>query len=283
MSNYIDKIQKLKVEILDKKDELFQNTRITKYRPSEGVIFLGNPNHWASTDEKIQMELRKLYHSYYEKINLLLCHANDNLKKRILDCNLTLTNLIEQKDRTAPNSLDVAIRIFNEKIKIYDEYLNLLANKSERIILIPDTNSLIIQPEPLEYSKLVGSKDFIFLIMPTVLSELDKLKMVHRDENFRNKAKSVIKRLKGYRNQGDVLNGVTLNKTIILKMNAKEPNFKNSLGWLDENNMDDRIIAGALEVQLQNPSDTIAIVTADLNLQNKATLASLDFYDTDDL
>jgi predicted ribonuclease YlaK len=194
-----------------------------------------------------------------------------------------LMNLIEQKNGTTPESIYSAIEIFNEQIKIYDEFLSLVSNNSERTILIPDTNSLIIQPDPIEYSKLVNSKDFIFLIMPTVLSELDKLKITHRDEDFRKKVKSIIKRFKGYRIQGDIINGVILNKTTTLKMNAKEPNFRNTLEWLDENNMDDRIIASALEIQVQYPSNNVSIVTADLNLQNKATLASLDFYDPDDL
>jgi rRNA-processing protein FCF1 len=283
MSSYIDKIHKLKFEILEKKDFLFRNTVITKRPSTDGIIYLGNPYNWANTNTSVQLDLIKLYKSYFEKINLLLFHANENLKKKILDANVVLTNLIEQRKGTAPASIESAINVFNEKIKIFDEFLDLFTQKSGKVIIIPDTNSLIIQPEPIEYSKLINSKDFVFLIMPTVLSELDKLKMTHRDENFRNKAKSVIKRLKGYRNQGNVLDGVIIDKTILLKMNAKEPDFKNTLGWLDKNNMDDRIIANSLEIQLQNPSDNITLVTADLNLQNKATLASLDFFDTDDL
>lgn len=283
MSTYIKKIQNLKKEFLSHKDKLFQNTEIYRRFPHDDVIYIGNPNIWGSTDQKLQMETVKLYNSYYEKLNLLLCHANENLKKDLLSINKSIVDLIEQKPDEAPHSGNRAIEIINESFQEFDKYLDLLSSKSNKTILIPDTNSLLIQPEPIVYSKLIEKKDFVFLITPTVLSELDNLKMFHRDENFRKKAKSVITRIKGYRNQGDVLTGVTINKTITLQMNAKEPNFKNTLDWLDEKIMDDRIIASALEIQIQNPSDTVSIVTADINLQNKAVLASLNFYDTDKL
>jgi len=283
MSNYINKIHILKENILSVKNELFQKTAIRRHSPPDGVIYLGNLNRWGATDSKLQMELLKLYNSYFEKVSLLLCHASENDRKKIEASNNSIINLIEQKPRKAPASSESAIRIINDNFKVFDNYLELLSSTSNQIILIPDTNSLLIQPEPIKYSTLIGTNEFIFLLTPTVLSELDKLKMFHRDENFRKKAKSVIRRIKGYRNQGDILFGVTLNKTVRLKMIAIEPNFKNTLEWLDENNMDDRIIATALETQINNPSDTVAIVTADINLQNKAELASLEFYDTDDL
>ncbi len=43
------------------------------------------------------------------------------------------------------------------------------------------------------------------------------LKRLTRNDDFRKKVTSVIKRLKGYRNQGNVLEGVTVNKSITVK------------------------------------------------------------------
>ena len=116
--------------------------------------------------------------------------------------------------------------------------------------------------------------------MPTVLSELDKLKIVHRDDNFRKKVESVINRIKGYRTQGSLLNGVAVYKTIVIKMIAKEPNFNNTLSWLDKNNNDDRFIASVIEYQVDNPSHRVFLVTSDINLQNKAEMAKLPFFET---
>ena len=97
------------------------------------------------------------------------------------------------------------------------------------------------------------------------------------------KVKSVISRLKGYRKQGNILDGVTVEKTITLKMVATEPDFSNTLNWLDSNNNDDRIIANALELQINRPSDNVIFVSSDINFQNKAELANLTIFDTDEL
>ena len=85
------------------------------------------------------------------------------------------------------------------------------------------------------------------------------------------------------RQQGNLLEGVIVYKTITVKMVATEPNFEKTLKWLDPKNEDDRIIASALQIQVQNPSDKVVLVTSDINLQNKAQLACLTFADTDDL
>jgi predicted ribonuclease YlaK len=160
--------------------------------------------------------------------------------------------------------------------------LKLFHEQQSQLILVPDTNSLIQFPDPISYRKLFN-EPFTFLITPTVLTELDKLKINHRNEEFRNKVKSVIKRLKGFRNQGNVLEGVTVDKTITIKMTAVEPNFSKTLKWLDPANEDDRIIAGTLELQVRNPADRLVLMTSDINLQNKAQAAMLNYEDTDDL
>jgi predicted ribonuclease YlaK len=60
-------------------------------------------------------------------------------------------------------------------------------------------------------------------------------------------------------------------------MIATEPNFDNTLKWLNVENTDDRIIASVLEIQKENPSSIIVLATSDINLQNKAEMANLPF------
>jgi len=74
---------------------------------------------------------------------------------------------------------------------------------------------------------------------------------------------------------------VTVEKTIKLKMVASEPNFDRTLSWLDRENNDDRIIASALEIQRDNPSSAVCLVTSDINLQNKIEMARLTYIDID--
>jgi predicted ribonuclease YlaK len=95
--------------------------------------------------------------------------------------------------------------------------------------------------------------------------------------DFRKKVDSVIKRIKGFRQQGNMREGITVNKTVTVKMQAEEPNFDETLSWLDRENADDRIIANALELQRKEPSSMVILVTADINYQNKAEAANLPF------
>lgn len=150
------------------------------------------------------------------------------------------------------------------------------------ILIIPDTNSIIQYPDPLTYEKIGNTKSFNIVILPTVLSELDKLKINHRNEDCRKKVKSVIKRLKGYRKQGNILEGVIVHKTITLKMIATEPDFRITLNWLDPTNNDDRIISNGLELQTKYPSNRLIFVSSDINFQNKAEMANLEIFDPDD-
>jgi len=83
--------------------------------------------------------------------------------------------------------------------------------------------------------------------------------------------------------QGNVLEGVTVDKFITIRMVATEPDFNKTLGWIDPDNNDDRIIANALQLQISHPNNIVIFVTSDINLQNKAQLANLTVFDTDEL
>ena len=252
------------------------------FRDSNFLFFsFASKYRWQDKDEKTQVLLRKKYQKFYENFSLLLDKATPQIAKKVEDTNKETINLIEQNK--APNSIEEGKSNFRDYAKVFKDFLNLLTSLDKQILIVPDTNSIIKFPEPNQYCKIATSNKFQFVILPTVLSELDKLKITHRDDNFREKVKSVIKRLKGYRTQGDILEGIIINKTITIKMIATEPNLKNTLKWIDKENNDDRIIASVLELQLQNPSQNIIFVTSDVNLQNKAQMANLNFFDSDEM
>ena len=56
-----------------------------------------------------------------------------------------------------------------------------------------------------------------------------------------------------------------------------EPNFLNSLKWLDLQNEDDRLIAEVLELIKQNYEKNVILVTSDINLQNKCELIDIPY------
>lgn len=166
------------------------------------------------------------------------------------------------------------LRQFEEAAKEISEILSIFDQKSSNeILLIPDTNSLLFSCDPVTYRKVASQNAFTFLLLPTVLGELDRLKYLHRNQDVREKAEKAIKRIKGWRNQGSLTDGVVVDKTILVKAWHKEPDMDNTLSWLDNSVQDDRIIASVLSAQAENASSVIYLITGDINLQNKADAA----------
>jgi predicted ribonuclease YlaK len=58
---------------------------------------------------------------------------------------------------------------------------------------------------------------------------------------------------------------------------AIEPNFENTLSWLSPDNNDDRIIASCFGVIKKQPHSIVILITADINMQNKADFAKINF------
>ncbi|AOR28748.1 hypothetical protein FORMB_17090 [Formosa sp. Hel1_33_131] len=275
----IDLVQPIVNLMLDNSSIFFDEY---KQRINPRLIVVGFSKHrYSRKDEKNQIKARQEFDKFYNNFELLLDKATPNNLKKIDKAKTNIINLIEQTK--VPVNIESGKNNFLKYTKVFKEFLELLQDEETATMIIPDTNSIIQYPDPISYKNIANSSEFDFVILPTVLSELDKLKISHRNEDFRKKVKSVIKRLKGYRKQGDVLKGVTVNKTVTLKMIATEPNFEKTLNWLDPNNNDDRIIANALELQINKPSNNLIFVSSDMNFQNKAQLANLTIFDTDDL
>jgi predicted ribonuclease YlaK len=117
---------------------------------------------------------------------------------------------------------------------------------------------------------------FTLVLTPTVLGELDQLKITHRVESVRDKAEKVIKQVQELRRRGRLVDGVPIVKgSSTVKAVAVEPDMSTSLPWLDASNNDDRLIASTLEVMRRYTRSTVILVTKDVNLQNKADFANI--------
>ena len=285
--SFIENVEDYLSEIKSKMIELIENSAIKKRfnDNSEELITIGPIYHWDfsnNSNQHLQLSINKKFIGLQEKINLLFNNAPESICDDIEEILSSISSWIEQEITwDIPASIDEAKKIFNKHIAELMQHLNILKNKEKSaIILIPDSNSLIINPNFNNYSVIAKQQKFTIILSPTILSELDKLKIIHRDNEFRKKVTSIIKRIKGLRNQGSLLSGVILNKTIKIKMIATEPNFEKTLKWLDSTNNDDRIIASCFELQCNYPSAKVALITSDINLQNKAEMADLPYFDT---
>jgi predicted ribonuclease YlaK len=150
-------------------------------------------------------------------------------------------------------------------------------------VVVPDTNALLKSADPSHYRGTIDSDAFRFVIVPTVLSELDGLKRTRASQPLGEKAEKVIRVIKGFRKQGSMLEGVTVAKTIKVLMIATEPRMSGLPSWLDSDNHDDRIIGSVLEIQYRELSSTVVLVTDDMNLQNKAEMAFIPWSELPDL
>ena len=144
-------------------------------------------------------------------------------------------------------------------------------------IFVPDTNALLLNTR-LEKWEFGNIKKFTLVVPAVVLSELDLLKINHKNQAVRAKALRLINQIKDYRRRGSLADGVPLaSNRSYLKTTAIEPDFEHSLPWLDRTNRDDKLLASLLEVMRLHPHSPVALVTADINLQNKAEFARLPF------
>ncbi len=250
-------------------------------RDSGSVVFMDPDYCWGeATSEQLndQLTIKRDYEEWFDTFKSVFAQATDDLNRRIKEADSQVRQWIELKsnwsisrDRAAiEEKLRADVKLFYGMLAILD------ANGPGATILIPDTNAIIGEPSPIHYKSIASDDTFVFLLLPTVLAELDELKVNHRNPDFRKKVNKVITRIKGWRNQGGLREGVTVDRTIKVKAVASEPKMGKTLSWLDENNRDDRIIASVLEVQTTCPNARIVLVTGDVNLSNKADVARIE-------
>lgn len=284
MKSYVERLQEQLNDIEQEMIELLDASTISHSHkdPDSYIVSIAPPHYWGETDEKqkrLQMEVLKLYKPWIEHVRLLFLGATDEVAEQINETDTFVTDWVQKENIwDVPESVEAAKAVFSRRIQSFVELLQMLESPKERsLAVVPDTNALVSCPDLADYQSVTGQLDFILVIMPTVLSELDKLKVTARDNGFRGKVKSVITRIKGLRAQGSLIDGVIINKTVTVRMEAREPDFGHTLSWLDSGNNDDRIIASILELQRREPSAVVILSTGDINLQNKAEMAQIAF------
>lgn len=291
MKTYVENLLEKLQEINSLVHELLDNSTIKHFfnDPNSGFVFIAPPNYWDNPTQKeqqLQLKIRPKYNRWIESFGIVTDNLSEPTKQKLKETDQFIQNWVNKhgEDWSVPGTTQEAKGKFDEEIKVYYDTLEMLGTAGQKdTVVVPDTNSIVSFPDPVDYKSIALSSTFIFVLVPTVLSELDELKVKSNNQEFKNKVKSSINRIKGYRTQGSLLDGVKVHGTITVKMVATEPNFKNSLSWLDNGNNDDRIIASSLEILREFPSSQVVIATSDINLQNKCEMANLPFGEIPDL
>ena len=152
-------------------------------------------------------------------------------------------------------------------------------HEAARLILVPDTNALLKNPDIEQWE--VGDEGCEFIIVSQVQAELDAHK--NNDRSVAEKAAKLIRKLKEYGRRGDTLTGVPLSGKRRIREIPLNPDMSVAPAWLDASNADDRILAATLEIASRSTNSTVVLVTRDRGLQNKARAAGLPAIDVDDL
>lgn len=250
------------------------------HNPRSSVFVTLTPFRWEPLSQEgtqLQSKVLQDYRYFCDLMEVLLVEQPEQVK-RDFEKSVKRTRDIIAQLATFLESSEEAHEKVRDDIDFQVSLIDRLYDPSGGVhILVPDTNALLYNPdlEKWGFSKI---PKFTIVLTPTVLSELDEHKINHRNEDVRKKADGLIRRIKDYRRRGPLSEGVPIKKGKITLMSvAKEPDFSRTLPWLDSSNLDDRYLASFLEVMFMFPGSVTALVTRDINLQNKAEFARLPF------
>ncbi len=233
--------------------------------------------------ESLQMEAIPIQNRLFKDINrlseiisTLLFKSLEKHKSEFDDLTNRILNTVCQNtytwNKNIQEEIDYNLKNFEEVKKIIK---NLYPNFVSEPILIPDTNALYANPE-IENWHFEDFDKFILALSPSVLADLDRHKIEHRNELVRAKAIKLINKIKEYRRRGKLSEFVVVVKDKVRIFTiATEPDFEHTLKWLDKSNEDDRLIAETLEIIRDYGNRSVVLITADINLQNKCELAHL--------
>jgi len=250
-------------------------------RPSSSVVFIGP--HYAFDDlsldqKRVQSRLLDDHRHFIALVRALLRTQPQEVQKKIDQHDETIREAIEQTHCVWHSTTGKAMVAVRQAVDELLDALSCLYDPAEgAVVLVPDTNAFLQTPA-LQNWTFAGVSKFEVLLVPALLAELDSIKISHRNPEVKEKARSIIRQIKEYRRRGPLGEGVdVVAKRIRLRSTAAEPQVDEVLPWLDPESPDDRLLASCVEAMRRHPRSRVALVTGDINLQNKAEFARIPF------
>lgn len=261
---YLDRLRIELAGIRSDMDALLENSTIRSVNPNTGdssVFFVGAADWgWGTSDANVtamQMHFVARYSAWFDRFRLLLPHPTADVETKISHVDEFLRRWASRPDawdHSIPPTIDLAKALAAKEFTVFDGLLDVAGKSgSDELRLVPDTNALIRNPDLASYGRVAPSPTFYVHLLPTVLSELDDLKDRGKSQDLRDQAQSVVRRLKGLRDKGNLAVGVKLTKTITVKAESREVDVHAVLDWLDPAVPDDRLLAATLRLQNTTP------------------------------
>jgi len=243
-----------------------------------------NLRAWAESDaglEVSRMTLLGLVRRWDPRFRLLFPHPTPTVSKRLDEYLGRLERWLVRKDTvgasySVPPTIEVAVELVDAAVAGLRELAGLLPPDEYAIRLTTDTNTLIDNPDLAVHVATLGSK-YMAHLLPVVLREIDDLKRGGRTEQQREGAKRADRRLKGLRDNGDVLSGVRVAGEVYAVFEHVEPKGDRLPSWLDLTVPDDRFAASCLLLQSEHPGSALYAATGDINLQTKLAAVGFPF------
>jgi hypothetical protein len=254
MSSSGSKTERLRTSLNSMTEHFVQFMRLVPVKcvkhpnPRHVLDFFMPDYDWEKPSEEarsLQHGIKRDYEIWIGLVKAVFSKAPNDVLKKLNEADKRFRQWLElESDWTLSlkPDFDQNEQKFRKDIYEFNELIRILeAPTNNEIIVIPDTNSIVAVSDPCAYRTLINAEKFTFLLLPTVIGELDILKNNHRNSEFREKVKKSILRIKGWRNQGSLITGVTVDRTIKVRAVIAEPDMKTTLSWLDTKIMDDSV------------------------------------------
>jgi rRNA-processing protein FCF1 len=245
-----------------------------------GVISVGNPNNKWIDSPNCDTERRHVLgktEDFFTRFRLLFPHQLDATATQIDKIQNTITSWVNRKQgHGVPSSIKTATNTAMSMFGKLSSHLSSLPTDEFDVRVVVDTNVLLNNPDLDIYTNSLGAK-YIVHVVPEVMREIDNIKMKGRSPDVRGMADRANKRLKKYRDNGDVTVKAKVSGSVYVKFEHREPQANGLPTWLDLSVPDDRIVASSLRLQSQHPGSCVVVATGDTNLQTKLTVVRIPF------
>src|ERR1700735_444542 len=182
----------------------------------------------------------------------------------------------EAGDHSIPPAMGKAAEMIEADVADLRELAQLLPPDEYAVRLAVDTNTLIDNPDLAVHTGTLG-KRYMAHLLPVVLRGIDDLKRVGKTKQLREAAQRAERRLKGLRDNGDVLSGVRVAGEVYAVFEHVEPKDDRLPSWLELTVPDNRSPASSLLLQAEHPGSALYVATGDMNLQTKLAAIGLPF------
>jgi len=250
-------------------------------RQHGSIVFITPGDHcWAKLSVEGRQRQTKIlndYKKYREFIRVLIRGLTDESQREFAEADDLILQHVEQQNTTCCKT---PLEATQETLTAFDSIQGIvdrLYSPEDVSLVVADTSAFVANPNLNDW-RFDWCDSFTIIFVPTVLAELDQMKITHRNEDVRTKAEGVIRRIKELARRGDLHIGVpVLKNTITARSVAVEPNMSETLPWLNATINDDRFLASVIEIIRENVRSTVTIVTGDGNLVNKAGFARIPY------